>query len=146
MTPEALRIINEARGIWPDSPAAPAPPPALSAPAPPAPCTGPKVVGRLTDPRFDARFIGPGGPDNGRVKELKDAARVAFNCPCGECGTLIVIPLPPAPDAWQATGTSLADLRLSPSIAHHGLGPRGDPRACWHGFVGLHIPGEVTTC
>lgn len=38
---------------------------------------------------------------------------------------------------WTVSGSGLHDLRLSPSIAV------GNPE-CWHGYIGLNNPGEVT--
>lgn len=40
---------------------------------------------------------------------------------------------------WGVSGSGLHDLTLTPSI------DVGEP-SCWHGYIGLHVPGEVTTC
>ena len=79
-----------------------------------------------------------------RVESLADAQGVLFLCPkCfadnkGPVGTHSVIcwfrgvspEIDPAPGRWQATGTSMDDLTLSPSVWLSGEGGCG-----WHGWV-----------
>jgi len=79
------------------------------------------------------------------VTDLKDASGLLFLCP--KCGTHSILvwfqnagvpdSLRPGPDRWQATGTSIDDLSLTPSInldtypTHEGV-----KHACdWHGWV-----------
>lgn len=45
------------------------------------------------------------------------------------------------PTAWAASGTGYGDLRLTPSIF---INPKGNPPG-WHGFIGLAVPGGVTS-
>ena len=45
------------------------------------------------------------------------------------------------PTGWEVSGTGYYDLRLSPSIF---VNPQANPPG-WHGFIGLNVPGEVTT-
>lgn len=43
---------------------------------------------------------------------------------------------------WTRTGETFEELRLSPSI----LSDPSKGGCGWHGYVGLNVPGEVTTC
>ena len=68
------------------------------------------------------------------VDSMPEAQGVVFDCPCGTHSVLVwfsgrgVPTTAPLGDkAWDATGTSLDNLSLSPSIDF--------PRGCWHGFV-----------
>ena len=69
------------------------------------------------------------------VETLAEADGVRFTCPkCGDHQVMVwfrdhVPPhIQPGPGRWSATGTSVDDLSLTPSIALGG--------ACgWHGFV-----------
>jgi hypothetical protein len=66
------------------------------------------------------------------VETLAEAHGVKFTCPCGGGHGIIVwfadrdVPTDATPlYRWKATGTSLADLTLTPSVN----------ASCWHGFV-----------
>jgi hypothetical protein len=93
------------------------------------------------EPRL-VRHLTPEGRDGYRyVDTLAEAQGVHFLCPCSEGHGLLVyfrdrgVPddAVPGPGRWTASGTSLEDLTLTPSISVR----------CWHGFV---IGGQVTTC
>lgn len=98
----------------------------------------------LTDPWFEAgfRFVTDG--HSRHVDSLEEANAVFLYCPCsfgkskGAHGLLIPIananvnvsPMPGG-KAWNASGTGLGDLTLTPSL---NIGSAsGDP--CWHGHV-----------
>jgi hypothetical protein len=115
--------------------------------------------GRLDDPWYDAVFIAESTAKGHRyIDTLEGADGVFFWCPCGWArpefpldggrphGVIVSFANPrgcsPAasdagsqsrsggPSRWTVTGTGLADLTLSPSIAV------GTAEAeCWHGFV-----------
>ena len=51
-------------------------------------------------------------------------------------------PFEPGRSMWTRTGDTFESLQLSPSI--HSDPAKG---GCgWHGYIGLTVPGEVTTC
>lgn len=126
---------------------------------------------KLTD--LDPRWVGAGGdgvyntaPDGSLVPAPeRHGVGVSFLCPCPTCTAQrtgdrdhdfhlrvfvgLTNPLDGGPPhdsrpgaLWQRTGDTFEMLRLSPSllsdVAKGGCG--------WHGYVGLNVPGEVTTC
>ena len=122
------------------------------------------MTARLTDPWFEAEFYGDVKPEGGftrRGPDLVGSQGLMLWCPCGfgkvayplDGGRphMILVPFrnpsgaPVAPDAhgphnggkpvrWLVSGTGLADLTITPSVAV------GKPE-CWHGFI---TNGEVT--
>ena len=120
-----------------------------------------RVIAKLTDPWFDARFVSGHADHDPNV--LAGAGYLRFKCPhrFGRPGNsddpddpahLIMVPfanplggweatgLQANPAGWQMSGTSLADLTLTPSILHRG---NPDHTECWHGYI---TNGEVLTC
>jgi hypothetical protein len=122
----------------------------------------PGVIARLTDPWFEAQFMRCTTAAGWHLAdELRGSDGLWLWCPCGygkpdypidgaRPHAVIVsfsnpIGAPPAPPAagsqsrnggpsrWTMSGTGLADLTLSPSVAV------GTPE-CWHGFI---VNGEV---
>jgi len=108
---------------------------------------------RLTDPWFEAYFITDGSIAGQRrhVTTLAEAQGVVLFCPCGfgtDRAHGLVVPFTNAPEhnfgvlardgvtrpKWKATGTTLADLTIHPSV------DVGTP-SCWHGWIKA---GEVT--
>jgi hypothetical protein len=126
---------------------------------------------RLTE--LDPRFVGAGGEgvyNTGADGQLVPAPErhgvgLTFLCPCPECTSRrtgesaqdfylrgyvsFENPLdggPPFESAserpkWHRVGETFETLQLSPSI----LSDRAKGGCGWHGYVGLHLPGEVTT-
>lgn len=93
---------------------------------------------KLTDPWFEARFanatVNPDGYHD--VDSFEKADAVFFYCPCAygksEGAHGLYIPFEKdGKQGWKASGTSLDDLTLSPSIA---VGGHQSPE-CWHGYV-----------
>lgn len=96
---------------------------------------------------LDARFVAATDQGWRDVDTLGEAEGVLFDCPlCGDHKILTWFPNAPATvpgdpsggKRWTPTGTSLADLSLSPSIlltSELGCG--------WHGHV---RDGETVTC
>jgi hypothetical protein len=118
----------------------------------------------LTD--LDPRWVGAGGdgiyntaPDGTLVPAPpRHGVGISFRCPCGthprddeyDTDRVVILfnnPLDgggkfdatPEGHCWDRTGDTFETLKLSPSIQRLG-GCR------WHGYVGLAVPGEVTTC
>lgn len=131
---------------------------------------------RLTDSWFDAAFIGRIDPvtlgyssnfDSRQPEHaipFAEAQALILWCPCGyghpkypiDGGRphAIIVPFRDrgVPDnygpigrdkktrpQWGVSGTSLDDLVITPSI------DAGEP-SCWHGHIGLRVPGDITTC
>lgn len=115
------------------------------------------MIGRLDDPWFGATFIGNTTAAGHHMDvPFQEADGVFFWCPCGfgkpaypldgprPHGVIVSFANPPSgrpvpanagsrsrsggPSRWTVSGTSLADLTLSPSV------DVGNP-SCWHGFV-----------
>ena len=94
--------------------------------------------------------------DDGRLHEVEttaEAGGVMFLCPgcfvqnAGNVGThsiLLRIDAKGEGPRWAASGSTVADLTLKPSVNVHADRNRG-PRACpgWHGFI---TNGEVRSC
>lgn len=78
---------------------------------------------------------------NDTVQTPAEASHIMFDCP--KCRVPHAIPLRPAvSNGWDATGSSVADLTLSPSIQMRGHGGCEGPVDCdWHGWI---RNGEVT--
>ena len=118
---------------------------------------------------LDPRFVGAGGEgvfnaDNTPATP-REGVGLSFLCPCPTCTAkrtgdpdhdfyLRVFvgfsnPLDGGPvfdsggPKWAREGETFDTLRLSPSILRHKIGEDG---CDWHGYVGLTVPGEVTTC
>jgi hypothetical protein len=71
-----------------------------------------------------------------KVERIADADGIWFDCPCGHGGSQMVsfrgnradgTPRPAMSNgrAWQVSGSTLADITLTPSINTR----------CWHGFI-----------
>lgn len=106
---------------------------------------------------LNPEFLGSGGEGvkmmDGTPVPHREGVGVQFDCPCGctypgGSRQRIFIafdrPLdggPPVPGigkTWIREGDTFETLKLSPSILRM--------EGCrWHGFIGLTIPGEVTT-
>jgi hypothetical protein len=95
---------------------------------------------RLVD--LDARFVVWRDGGFGHVDSAADAQGIVLEvCPgCGDHGLLVWFRDRGVPEAalprprWQASGTSCADLTLSPSI--NLVDDEGKTVACgWHGFI-----------
>lgn len=106
---------------------------------------------KLTD--LDPRWVGAGGegvyntaPDGTLVPAPeRHGVGVSFLCPCQACTAKRTgPPHDPRPNQqWQRTGDTFETLQIAPSIQRHRIGEDGCE---WHGYVGMHTPGEVTTC
>jgi hypothetical protein len=85
----------------------------------------------------------------------REGVGVLLDCPCGHCDEFhqLYVPFanpidggPPFEygknNGWQRTGETFDTLQLSPSI----LRTKEKDGCGWHGYIGLTIPGEVTTC
>jgi hypothetical protein len=86
---------------------------------------------RFTDPMWAATHPGQDG------RRFGGTVYVAF---AGHDPLGLISSGDGGPTKWSVSGTGYVDLKLSPSIfvdSHRN--PPG-----WHGFVGLHVPGEVT--
>lgn len=118
---------------------------------------------RLVD--LNPTFVMAGGEGisgaDGKPVPERLGVGLGFDCPCTKCSAQRVgdrskdfhlrvyidfaNPLdggPPVNDerhTWQRTGDTFDTLQLSPSILDKG-------RCGWHGYVGLSVPGEVTSC
>lgn len=120
---------------------------------------------RLTD--LNPEFLDAGGEgvfqSDGSPAPLRIGVGLQFDCPCPRCTArrtgdrdadyhlrhFVPFENPlgggegeTRHPKWQRRGDTFDTLQLSPSIlsdvAKGGCG--------WHGYVGLSIPGEVTTC
>lgn len=105
---------------------------------------------RLTD--LNPAYVGHGGEGVFRTSDgspipFRDRIGVRFDCPCGKCGTHVVILFNNPPDGgpccdatqnhWTRTGDSFENMSLTPSIL------RKQKDCDWHGFV---TNGEISTC
>lgn len=111
---------------------------------------------RLTD--LEPQWVGAGGEGvsnaDGTPAPERHGVGLSFKCPCGQhdewdrvyVGFANPIDGGPAFESgspkWQRTGDTFETLQLSPSIQRHQIGKHG---CTWHGYIGLTIPGEVTT-
>lgn len=113
------------------------------------------MIARLLDPWFEAAFVydvEPSGKTWRRRAEgpLAGAQGLFLFCPCGYPGPNakrahgLLVPFTTCPAVivrdrnggapkWSATGTSLADLTVHPSVDV-------DTPSCWHGWI---VSGEV---
>jgi hypothetical protein len=109
---------------------------------------------RLTD--LDPRWVGAGGEGirraDGSPAPERHGVGVLFDCPCGQCRSRCFVPFnnpvdglgpwDPTRALWQRTGDTFDTLATTPSILRS-----KDKGGCgWHGYIGLSVPGEVTTC
>lgn len=119
---------------------------------------------RLVDLNPEFVFAGGEGVSDkdGNPVPVRFGVGIGFDCPCPTCTTRrtgdrdkdfhlrvyvgFANPLDGGPPfhqserhVWQRSGDTFDTLRLSPSILDKG-------RCGWHGYVGLNVPGEVTTC
>lgn len=88
---------------------------------------------RFTDPIWAVGHPGQDGHDFGGSVHVAFAGRDPEGVISQDCDG--------KPSKWGMSGTGYADLCLTPSIF---INARGTPPG-WHGFVGMNVPGEVTT-
>lgn len=119
---------------------------------------------RLTE--LNPRWMGAGGENvwnaDGTPAQRREGIGVMFDCPCSICSSKRVgdddadfhlrhyvpfdAPLdggqpPDERQTWHRVGETFETLQLTPSI----LSDPAKSGCGWHGYVGLEIPGEVTT-
>lgn len=102
----------------------------------------------LTDRWFEARFqrVTPTSTGYHDHPTFEGATGVFFWCPCsygqpkhdGRHGISIPFTSHDPARGWDASGPSLADLTVTPSIKNSG--PDGE---CWHGYL---TSGELKAC
>lgn len=98
---------------------------------------------------LNARWIGAGGEGvtnaDGTPAPSRQGVAVIMDCPCGKCGTELVVPFAVAVDGkpwqdkgWNRSGETIETLSLKPSVKRMDKGGCG-----WHGFI---TNGEALTC
>jgi len=124
---------------------------------------------RLVD--LNPRWFGAGGEgiynSDMTPAEERRGIGISFDCPCNKCREMkakadkddwpvgrhfIMFTNPidgkptwksrPDDPTWNRVGDTFDTLQLSPSI----LSDPSKGGCSWHGYIGLSIPGEVTTC
>lgn len=93
---------------------------------------------------LDPGWVGAGGEgitQNGQPVPERHGVGIAFDCPCGQCGSRCYVgfsnPLDGGPahdprigQQWERTGETFETL--TPSIQRHKVGEHG---CTWHGFI-----------
>jgi len=98
---------------------------------------------RLID--LDPGWVGAGGEgvtQDGQPVPERHGVGIAFDCPCGVCGSRCYIPFENPLDGgpafvsdhpyWARTGDTFETLTLTPSIQRRKVGEHG---CTWHGFI-----------